>query len=371
MHDPQKDQENPPEEEGTAGEASSSPDRRRRTQAPSQTSVRVSVPLTEGVANPATPSYHNLPSMEGTRQGLPREEIAGPSGRAWGQGMNPINTSSRDDHFLRIQSLMEFSQQMMAETNAMIQQSMLNTTRFQEEMRGMYIKQNADVLSVQDERRTELGTLSENISHLLSLAVSTVINQATERQTQMLSDLLLNRSRVQAEAAHEPRTSSTTPSEGLAETEGLRRAPLDKGKARQIIFSSPLPSTATSLMELPMISDTPLGATTFQDQGTNDPGPSKVENSPRSPPEPVLTPHETPLRSLLRPHGNGGGGGGGGRGPGGPPEPPDPPDPPNGDGPEEDDEANNEWNEEPEIPGNATTGTARPRRAGECGVPPT
>ena len=280
MHDPQKDQENPPEEEGTAGEASSSPDRRRRTQAPSQTSVRVSVPLTEGVANPATPSYHNLPSMEGTRQGLPREEIAGPSGRAWGQGMNPINTSSRDDHFLRIQSLMEFSQQMMAETNAMIQQSMLNTTRFQEEMRGMYIKQNADVLSVQDERRTELGTLSENISHLLSLAVSTVINQATERQTQMLSDLLLNRSRVQAEAVHEPRTSSTTPSEGLAETEGPRRAPLDKGKARQIIFSSPLPSTATSLMELPMISDTPLGATTFQDQGTNDPGPSKVENSP-------------------------------------------------------------------------------------------
>ena len=198
MHDPQKDQENPPEEEGTAGEASSSPDRRRRTQAPSQTSVRVSVPLTEGVANPATPGYHSLPSMEGTCQGLPHEEIAGPSGRAWGQGMNPINTSSRDDHFLRIQSLMEFSQQMMAETNAMIQQSMLNTTCFQEEMRGMYIKQNADILSVQDERRTELGTLSENISHLLSLAVSTAINQATERQTQMLSDLLLNRSRVQS-----------------------------------------------------------------------------------------------------------------------------------------------------------------------------
>ena len=31
---------------------------------------------------------------------------------------------------------------------------------------------------------------------------------------------------------------------------------------------------------------------------------------------------------------------------------------------------NNEWNEEPEIPGNAMTGTAHPRRAGECGVPP-
>ena len=262
MHDPQKDQENPPEEEGTAGEASSSPDRRRHTQAPSQTSV----PLTEGVANPATPSHHSLPSMEGTHHGLPCEEIVGPSGQVWGRGMNPINTSSRDDHFLQIQSLMEFSQQMMAETNTMIQQSMLNTMRFQEEMRGMYIKQNADVLSVRDERRTELSTLSENISHSLFLAVSTAINQATERQTQMLSDLLLNRSRVQAEAMHKPRTSSATPSEGLAETEGPRRAPLDKGKARQTIFSLPLPSAATSsLMELPMISDTPLGATMFQD----------------------------------------------------------------------------------------------------------
>src|SRR6266849_628503 len=87
-------------------------------QEPSQTGVRVSIQPTEGVAIPATPIYHHLPTMEGTRPGLLREEMAGPSGRVWMQGMNPVNTMSMDEYVLRMQSLVEYSQQMLAETKA-------------------------------------------------------------------------------------------------------------------------------------------------------------------------------------------------------------------------------------------------------------
>src|SRR6266849_1028346 len=202
-------------------------------QEPSQTGVRVSIQPTEGVAMPATPIYHHLPTMEGTRPGLLHEEMAGPSGRVWMQGMNPVNTMSMDEYVLRMQSLVEYSQQMMAETHALIQQSILTTTRYQEEVRGMYLNQNVETSPMRDDRRTDYGALGESLSRSISLAVSTAFNQATDRQTQQLPDVLLNRSRIQAEATHEPRTSTATPSEGLAETEGPRRAPINKGKARQ------------------------------------------------------------------------------------------------------------------------------------------
>src|SRR6266852_3062651 len=177
-----KDQENPPEEEGTAGEVSSSPDRCRRMQEPSQTGVCVSIQPTEGVAIPATPIYHHLPTMEGTHPGLHCEEIAGPSGRAWTQGMNPVNTMLMDEYVLQMQSLVEYSQQMMAETHTLIQQSILTTTRYQEEVRGMYLNQNVETSPTRDNRRTDYGALGESLSRSISLAVSTAIKAVHESQ---------------------------------------------------------------------------------------------------------------------------------------------------------------------------------------------
>ena len=372
MQEHPQDREDPPEREGIAGEAPRSPDW-QRAQASSQTNVRVSVQPMEGVAIPATSTYQYLPAMEGVRPGLPREEIAGTSGRAWTQGTSPVNLTPMDEYALRMQTFLEQSQRMMIDTQTLIQQSLITTTHFQEEVRGMYINQNAETLSARDERRTDLGNLSDNISRSMSLAVSTAINQATDRQTQTLSDLLLNRTKIQAEATREPRTSSATPSEEVAETEGPSRAPIDKGKARQVRQPSPLPpSTPASFVASPPFTDTPLGATTFQDQGPSDPGPSKLESSPRPPSEPVLPPNNTPQRPSPQPHSNGGGGGGGGgRGPGGPPDPPEPPDPPNSDEQHGDGEGNDEWIDVPRPLGRTPTGATRTPRAGERGEPPT
>ena len=373
MQEHPQDREDPPEREGIAGEAPRSPDW-QHVQAPSQTNVRVSIQPTEGVAIPATSTYQYLPAMEGVCPGLPCKEIAGTLGWAWTQGTSPVNLTPMDEYILRMQTFLEQSQRMMVDTQTLIQQSLLTTTCFQEEVRGIYINQNAETLSAHDERRTDLGNLSNNLSRSISLTVSTAINQATDRQTQTLSDLLLNRTKIQVEATHEPRTSSATPSEEVAETEGPSRAPIDKGKARQVWQPLPLPpSTPASFVASPSFTDTPLGATMFQDQGPSDPGPSKLESSPS---EPVLPPNNTLQRPSPQPHGNGGGrrgggGGGGGRGPGGPPDPPEPPDPPLSDEQQGDGEGNDEWIDESRPLGRTPTGAARTPRARERGEPPT